>query len=180
MSHEPPKYPRRWESPHCNYYIEVREPSGPSFNIDYDDGFERNGICSEVELWPHLRTGGGAWREVFHHLPAPPEAKAEPQSFEEVTMLRELLADSQAREKQERALRAAAEAEVAKLRERVVELERRNASHLETLTLFALDAVKRGDFLTTEQYLAEIRSRGTALIAEPSADVIKPTTEGKA
>jgi hypothetical protein len=39
------------------------------------------------------------WRE----LPAATEAKAEPQSFEEVTMLRELLAESHEREKAVRA-----------------------------------------------------------------------------
>jgi hypothetical protein len=95
MSHETPRV--------------FKSPSGQSEVTVNGIGFD--------EAVDFMQANG--WRE----LPVATEVKAEPQSFDQVTMLRELLAESQSREKQERALRAEAEADVAKLRERVAMLE---------------------------------------------------------
>jgi len=170
MSHETPKYPRRFTcDPRGSDFFEVAAPGVDAVLRDPAQGWVEESAFSEAEL----EVEPGMYETFDHHeLHAPPEAKAfDPATLDwegvghvappkkrfyyhkdnpndvmvrdadmklhpnwiefpspvemqaELTLLRQSLADSQSREKQERALRAEAEAEVAKLRERVAVLE---------------------------------------------------------
>jgi len=170
MSHEAPKYPRRWKFHASGAVLVVDQPEA---NARWEDGCAMDYPLSEAEI-ERDALSETSFAEVFDHreLPAPPEAKAfDPATLDwegvghvappkkrfyyhkddpndvmvrdadmklhpnwiefpspvemqaELTLLRQSLAESHEREKQERALRAEAEAEVAKLRERVAMLE---------------------------------------------------------